>query len=325
MMEIDIHLPLFHTSLNCQALLMCQALNARSVLNSHANLRLENFPLDKITVKIRSVRGIVWIWTRRFTTLPYSWIGFECSSERSCNREDGAMPETFDFERAWLAKLALGIEKQAGDGIRDEVLKDSQELNEKSSRADVIAWSKAALQRLEELVGENQARQIMTGCACQYPKDQLTDIQIEFEVEKNVDLAQKRLQERFIHFLEFDLGIDEAIIAKILSRGWGLAGVKQGNTIIATKLPKSGYLMDYLNESDSQRKRQYYCHCPRVRELLNTGETISPLYCYCGAGYYKGIWETITQRPVQVEVQASVLWGDEVCRIAIQLPEDIRS
>jgi hypothetical protein len=233
------------------------------------------------------------------------------------------MPETFDFERAWLAKFAFGIEKQAGAKTRDEVLKDSQELNEKSSRADVIAWLKAALQRLEELVGENQAQQIMTCCACQYPKEQLKDIQIEFETERSVDLAQQRLQDRFIHFLESNLGMDEAIIAEVLSRGWGLAGVKQGNTIIATKLPKSGYLMDYLNESDPQRKRQYYCHCPRVREILQTGETISPLYCYCGAGYYKGIWETILQRPVQVEVQKSVLWGDEVCRIAIQLPEDI--
>jgi hypothetical protein len=233
------------------------------------------------------------------------------------------MPETFDFERAWLAKLAFSIEKRTGAKIRVEVLKDSQELNEKSSRADVIAWSKAAMLRLETLVGENQARQIMVGCACQYPKEQLKDIQMEFEMEKSVDLAHQRLQERFIHFLKFDLGMDEAIIAEILSRGWGLAGVKQGNTIIATKLPKSGYLMDYLNESDPQRKRQYYCHCPRVRELLKTGETISQIYCYCGAGYYKGIWETITQQPVQVEVQESVLWGNEVCRIAIQLPEHI--
>lgn len=235
------------------------------------------------------------------------------------------MTETFDFELAWLAKLASGIEKQADAKIRDEVLKDSLELSEKSNRADVIAWSKVALQRLEELVGENQAQQIMTGCACQYPKEQLKDIQIEFETEKSIDLAQQRLQDRFIHFLNFNLDMDKAMIAEIISRGWGLAGVKQGNTIIATKLPKSGYLMDYLNESDPQRKRQYYCHCPRVREILKTGETISRLYCYCGAGYYKGIWETITQRPVQVEVQESVLWGDEVCRIAIQLPEDILS
>ncbi|HUT21312.1 MAG TPA: hypothetical protein VM366_19345 [Anaerolineae bacterium] len=47
---------------------------------------------------------------------------------------------------------------------------------------------------------------------------------------------------------------------------------------------------------------------------------IPEIYCYCGAGYYKGIWEAILGQPVRVEVLESVLKGGDVCTIAIDLP-----
>jgi hypothetical protein len=93
-----------------------------------------------------------------------------------------------------------------------------------------------------------------------------------------------------------------------------------GDTIIATKIPKSGYLVEYMRETDPKTKRQYYCHCPRIRDALKSGAAISPTYCYCGAGFYRGIWEEILGRPVQVELLESVLQGDDVCKIAIKLP-----
>jgi predicted hydrocarbon binding protein len=75
-----------------------------------------------------------------------------------------------------------------------------------------------------------------------------------------------------------------------------------------------------LQESDPEKRRQFYCHCPRIRDVLKSGETIPPIYCYCGAGFYKGIWEEILQQPVQVELLESVLMGDDVCTIRIDLP-----
>ena len=77
--------------------------------------------------------------------------------------------------------------------------------------------------------------------------------------------------------------------------------------------------MKYMQETDPEKRRQYYCHCPRVRDALENGETISPTYCYCGAGFYRAIWEEILQKPVEVEVLESVLDGGEVCKIAIRL------
>jgi len=56
---------------------------------------------------------------------------------------------------------------------------------------------------------------------------------------------------------------------------------------------------------------------------LKMNVKISPTYCYCGAGFYKDIWEEILQHPVEVEVMESVLKGDDVCKIAIYLPSDL--
>lgn len=128
------------------------------------------------------------------------------------------------------------------------------------------------------------------------------------------------LQEQFESFLRNTLGLDDALVAEIVRRGWGAAGVKQGHTIVATKIPKSGYLVQYMQETDPEKKRQYYCHCPRIRDVLKTSSTLSPTYCYCGAGFYKGIWEEILQQPVEVEVLETILKGDDVCKIAIYLP-----
>ena len=229
--------------------------------------------------------------------------------------------EESDFEKAWLAKFSKCLDEIVGENIRQEVMKRSEVLSSHSLRKEIIGWSKIAMERLETLVDVDKRREIMTGCACSYPKSDLRIIREKFQTTKDIDMAHQLLQEKFESFLKVSLELDDELIETIVKRGWGLAGEKSGKTIIATKIPKSGYLMDYMNEGDPEKKRQYYCHCPRVRDILRTSEIISQEYCYCGAGFYKGIWEEILQKPVDVEVLESVLGGDEVCRIMINLPE----
>jgi hypothetical protein len=233
------------------------------------------------------------------------------------------MTQPLDFEQQWLQKLARCLETAAGEPARTEVMKGSAALSSQSSREEVVAWSKAAMERLDALVpDEHKRREVMTGCACQYPSAQLAEIQQAYAETRDADLAHQMLQEQFESLLRDTLKLREALIEEIVARGWGSAGVKAGSHVIATKIPKSGNLLEYMQEEDPQRRRQLYCHCPRVRDALTMGERLSPTYCYCGAGFYKGIWEEILQRPVEVEVLESVLQGGHVCTIAIHLPED---
>ena len=232
------------------------------------------------------------------------------------------MSEERDFERIWLAKFSNCLDESVGEEIRKEVMKGFGELSSKSSGSDVIDWTKGAMERLDSLVDEQGRKEIMTGCACQYPKTDLQEIRDKYQATKDINLAHHMLQERFELFLRDTLKLSEELIEEVVSRGWGSAGIRRGDTIIATKIPKSGYLVEYMKETDPEKKRWYYCHCPRVREILKTSGTISVTYCYCGAGFYKGIWEEILQKPVEVEVLESVLKGDEVCKIAVYLPYD---
>lgn len=227
-----------------------------------------------------------------------------------------------DFERVWLKKFSRCLGEIAEEKIRKEIMKGSEGFSVNSSQEKVITWSKEAMEKLDSLVDEKKRIDIMTSCACQYPTANLHEIRKTYEKTKDIDVVHCMLQEQFVSFLKNELKLNHELTEDIVNRGWGSAGIKKGTTIIATKIPKSGYLLEYVKESDPEKKRALYCHCPRVREAIKTGVTISPTYCYCGAGFYKGIWEYILQRSVEVEVLESVLQGDEVCKIAIYLSPD---
>ncbi|UCD05917.1 MAG: hypothetical protein JSV98_01405 [candidate division WOR-3 bacterium] len=224
-----------------------------------------------------------------------------------------------DFEKTWLEKFGVCIEGETNAEIRKKVMAGSEGFSDSTDRDKVIEWSKGAMDRLDELVEAETSRRIMTGCSCQYPKNDLQDVRKRYEETGDTDQVIGMLQERFVSFLKDGLNLSDGMIADIVDRGWGLAGVRDGARIIATKIPKSAYIKEYLEEADPVKKRAIYCHCPRIRDSLMTGPNISSTYCYCGAGYYKGIWEEILQRPVRVELLKSVLKGDDVCSVAIQL------
>jgi len=230
------------------------------------------------------------------------------------------MEGNLDFEQAWLGKFASALDEIAGGQVREEVMMGSEKLSSASAKNDVICWSRQAMERLTALVDEKQARDVMTGCACQYPKADLRDVRLAYEETGDVDVALGMLQEKFETFLRGTMHLEEGMIEQIISNAWGSAGVRDDNTIIATKIPKSGYLVEYMNETDPDKKRALYCHCPRIRDVLKTSETIPPIHCYCGAGFYKVMWEEILQESVEVELLESVLKGDNVCRVAIHLP-----
>ena len=225
-----------------------------------------------------------------------------------------------DFERSWLSKLSSSLDKIAGEDTRKKILQGSEKLTSDSPSDEIIDWTKQAMRRLDALVDEEKRIEIMTGCACRYPESELSEIRDAYAKTKDIGAAHNMLRDRFVLFLKTSLGLEDNLVEEIMNRGWGLAGVRKGNTIIATKIPRSGNLVEYLKETDPEKKRALYCHCPRIREAIGSTAKLSPTYCYCGAGFYKAIWEYILQQPVKVELLESVLRGDEVCRVAIHLP-----
>jgi hypothetical protein len=230
-----------------------------------------------------------------------------------------------DFERSWQGKLSKAIDALADEAARRRIMEGGESLTSHSPSGDVVAWSSAAVEKMVGRIGEANAREVLTRCACRYPDADLQDIRREFALRGDIDRAIRMLRDRFESFLRGTLLLDEARIADVLAWGWGPAGVRQGDAIIATKIPKSEFLAAFLEEKDPGKRRAYYCHCPRVRAAVERGEKIPGVYCYCGAGFYKGIWETILQKPVQVEVLESVLQGGDLCRVAIHMPTGVET
>jgi hypothetical protein len=99
-------------------------------------------------------------------------------------------------------------------------------------------------------------------------------------------------------------------------------GERDGNILYEVKIPHM--TAEFLEESDPQHRRYYYCHCPWVKEALKDVEVEIPsVFCACSAGFHKKRWEVILEQPLKARVVESVLNGDQWCKIAIQLPEGI--
>ena len=235
------------------------------------------------------------------------------------------MAQRFDFERTWLIKFSTCLEAAAGPEVRDTIMQGSELLDDRIDRDDVFVWSRKAMNDVDTLLDEDIRIQVLTGCACRYPTEDLLSIRERFLETRDMDEVIAMLQERFVMFLREEIRLPDAMVEIVVANRWGLAGEREGNTIIATKIPKSGNLQAYLEESDSEKKRALYCHCPRIRDIVNHPEPISATYCYCGGGFYKSLWEDILQESVEVELLRSVLQGDDVCSFAIHLPLEYRT
>ena len=230
------------------------------------------------------------------------------------------MAINWEFEQAWLKKLAAGLDAIAGVELREQIMEGRESLSAEVAPEAVASWTYAMLDRLGSLLDAQAAQKVMTACACQYSKKNLQPVRQAYERSHDVSEAHRMLQESFEAFLRETLQMNEEMVVEVVDRGWGVAGKHRENTIIATKIPKSGNLASYLQEPDHERKRHLYCHCPRIRHVVSEAGQVPRLYCYCGAGFYKGIWEEILQQPVEVEVLETVLDGGDVCKIAVYLP-----
>jgi predicted hydrocarbon binding protein len=54
-----------------------------------------------------------------------------------------------------------------------------------------------------------------------------------------------------------------------------------------------------------------------------TKTPISRTFCHCAKGYIAKYFEAVFQKPVRVDIVQAAVWGDEVCRFAIHLDDEI--
>lgn len=214
------------------------------------------------------------------------------------------------FEQQWLEKLKNGLAN-----IGQAVL--FNKINTLIQTDDQVEWNRQLMTSLSENLSEAEIQKVMCSCACRKPKDDLKHIRDEYERTHDLEHVHALLQGYFEKFIKSYKNLNDDQMNFLRESGWGLAGKLENNVIRSIKIPKEFH--NYFNEKDEKKKRYYYCHCPRIRESIFEDKPIDGNYCYCGAGFYKDIWEYITQRDVKVRILESILKGDKYCKIAIYL------
>lgn len=222
-----------------------------------------------------------------------------------------------DFERLWLEKLRGRLEVELGPEAAGRVLEGSGGLCDDSPAGARDGWTREMLGRLRKEAGEEAAERILLGCACLPPTSKLDEAREAYAETGSIESARRVLERDFLAFLTEVAGIAAEDARSLVAGGWGMAGVLRDGRIVATKIPRSGSLAEYLAETDPDRRRSLYCHCPRVRHLVGTGGEPDSIYCYCGGGFYRFIWEYVLDGPVEVELLQSVMEGDDVCSFAV--------
>ncbi len=213
--------------------------------------------------------------------------------------------------QAWITKLSTSLDKYSEHGIKDFILEGKPAPYSDSKK--YIQFENESIMKLDMLLPEDKRKKIFSSCSCNYPVEKLLPIKQKFAETQDLQVAHTMLQAQFEKDVE-DVPFKDQMIAM----RWGLAGVLENDKIIITKIPK--FPQDYFTTTDTDEKRYSYCHCGRVRKQIREHkQTYSEAYCYCGAGYYKNIWEQILDKEVKIDVVETVLKGSSVCKFVLIL------
>ena len=212
------------------------------------------------------------------------------------------------FEKQWMNKLFNGIKKEEICNAIDSETKNNELIKKTNIIIDI----------LKKEFSSDEIKNIMTGCACVRPHAELHFLREEYIASNDIGKIHTSLQEFFESFIKDYKQLTEEQMDMIRENGWGMAGKFYGDYIEVSKIPKEFH--EYFEETEEDMKRYRYCHCPRVRTMFKSGNsTIDPVYCYCGGGFYKDMWEYILGRKVKIELIKALTNGDDECRYQIIL------
>jgi hypothetical protein len=206
----------------------------------------------------------------------------------------------------WLKKFRTSLETYTEEEVKKRVMEGSEEINLRSQGKTKTRWVKGAMDKLDELVDEETRKKILLSCCDVFPKTRIKPLRDEYLETGSIDAVLERMHK---------------------DSSWGGLSyyeypTRKGNTIYVTKNPYNP--QKYEQTEDKNKKKYYYCHCGLVKASLKVQDIkISPTFCYCGAGWYKTLWEGILEKPIEIEVLQSVIQGDDCCEFAIHLPLEV--
>ena len=178
------------------------------------------------------------------------------------------------------------VERIAGKSVRDQVMQGSERISI-ARRPEVAEWVREAVARLDNLVGSKDRMEIMEACGRNCS-------------EHNQGLINRALARR----RKF-ASIDEFLAAEVKKPVKGTRLARNGNELHQFYTP-------------SKYTPPMRCFCGLLRDLPPE-KTVSQTYCHCSKAFVKRFWESILERPVEVELVRSAVSGAQECEFVIRL------
>ncbi len=241
-----------------------------------------------------------------------------------------AIFELLDGEES-LKNLYEKTEKVLGQEKRDRIFQGIKIPPLGSSNTEKTAATRRLVERMDKLIDPVKRKKILSSCLRDLPDSYYESDKKLYEKSGGIGKFIERKRADFIKNLTdiknknelfFGQEIDDEVIDYVKSDEEISMGCLHGNILYVTKIPFR--TKKYLSETDPVMKRYYYCHCPWARESIKEpGKTVSGTFCLCSGGFHKKMWEVIFRCELEVEVLESILKGDQRCRFAIYLPEEV--
>jgi len=193
----------------------------------------------------------------------------------------------------------------------------------------VIEFTEAFMRSLHLHLTDDEIKTVLTGNNHRIPSTAFASEIVEYENSETLESYLKGKHERQVSTLQkhadenkvwFEQLITQEVVDYVKSDQELLSAVLVGDKLLMRKIP---YDIDgFLKASDPLTKRYLSCHCPFAREsILKKDISISPLWCYCSAGFEKLPFEAVLKQPLKIKVLKNVLQGDDECRFEIPLDD----
>lgn len=226
-----------------------------------------------------------------------------------------------------IESIVARMEKQIGKAETNTVLSTISFPHLGMPPEEIIFFTEAFMEVLKANFSEEQIQSFLIGNNHQIPKNAFAQEIVEYENAPTLEAYLKGKHERMIAVLQehsdqkkvwFEQIITQEVVDYIATNQEFLSAVLDDEKLYLTKIPYD--VKNYLVEEDPKQKRYLSCHCPFARDaILNDSIDISPLWCYCSAGFEKYPFEVVLDQPLKIKVLESVLAGNDRCRFVIDL------
>jgi hypothetical protein len=201
----------------------------------------------------------------------------------------------------WERMFAEGAEKVLRPEACQRLMQGVESITPESSFDEYTAWIQGAIERLDTLTDDDEQKcQVVSHCAHIFPQERIDRLRAIYEAGEFDDILREMYTDDF----------------------WYEKPVRRGNVLYMRKNPFDPE--GYENAATTVEKRKAYCHCSFVHPYLDEiPSKLSPTFCFCGAGWYRRLWEGILSQPVKIEHVETLLRGNDQCTLTITLPLEL--